>query len=54
MMIPAILIGLIGGIAGWKKWTPMFRQRDQDGGVKMERVPNGHYTKEFREEASLF
>jgi transposase-like protein len=24
---------------------------DQDGGVRMERVPNGRYTKEFREEA---
>jgi transposase len=24
---------------------------NQDGGVKMEKVPNGRYTKEFREEA---
>jgi len=29
----------------------MFRYRNQDGGVTMERVPNGRYTREFREEA---
>ena len=25
--------------------------RNQDGGVEMERIPNGRYTKELREEA---
>jgi hypothetical protein len=30
-----------------KKWTPIFKQKDQGGGVKMERIPNGRYTKEF-------
>ena len=29
----------------------MFRKKDKDRGVEMERVPNRRYTKELREEA---
>jgi len=46
-MITPILIGLIGGVICLKKWTMMMKQRDQDGGVKTDRIPMGVTRKSY-------